>query len=61
MSITEIAVPGTDALAPGGGPSFRILVPIRQAAEAAETLAVAARMCCSTSGVQEKCQPVFPG
>ena len=52
MSITEIAVPGTDALAPGGGPWFRrILVPIRLAAEAAETLAVAARMCCSTNGV----------
>jgi len=52
MSITEIAVPGTDALAPGCGPSFRrILVPIRLAAEAAETLAVAARICSSANGV----------
>jgi nucleotide-binding universal stress UspA family protein len=52
MAMTEIAVPGTDALAAGEGPSFRrILVPIRHASEAAETLAVAARVCCSTNGV----------
>jgi nucleotide-binding universal stress UspA family protein len=52
MSVTEIAVPGTDALAAGEGPSFRrILVPIRVAADAADTLAVAARICRSTSGV----------
>jgi nucleotide-binding universal stress UspA family protein len=52
MATTEIAVPGTDAPAPGDGPSFRrILVPIRHLSEAAETLAVAARVCCSTNGV----------
>ncbi len=52
MSITEIAVPGTDARASGDWSSFRrILVPIRLAADAAETLAVAARICCSTNGV----------
>ncbi len=48
----QISVPGTSALAPGHGPSFRrILVPIRLAADAAETLAVAVRVCCSTNGV----------
>jgi nucleotide-binding universal stress UspA family protein len=55
MSITDqpgIAVPDTDALAFGDEPSFRrILVPIRLAGDAAETLAVAARVCCSTNGV----------
>ena len=55
MSMTagpDIAFPDTDALAPGGGPSFRrILVPIRLAADAAETLAVAARVCSSTKGM----------
>ncbi len=51
MAMTQIAVPGTDELAPGDRPSFRrILVPIRQASEAAQTLAVAARICCSTNG-----------
>ena len=48
----EIAVPDTDALALGDGPSFRrILVPIRLAGDAAETLAVAARICHSANGV----------
>ena len=48
----QVAVPGTDALAFGDGPSFRrILVPIRLAADAAETLAVAARVCWSTKGM----------
>jgi nucleotide-binding universal stress UspA family protein len=55
MSMTagpDIAFPDTDALAPGDGPSFRrILVPIRLAADAAQTLAVAASMCSSTNGV----------
>ena len=55
MSITDrpgIAVPDTDALASGDEPSFRrILVPIRLAGDAAETLAVAARVCSSTNGV----------
>jgi nucleotide-binding universal stress UspA family protein len=52
MSFTEIAIPGTDALASGYGPTFRrILVPIRLAADAAETLAVAARICSSADGV----------
>jgi nucleotide-binding universal stress UspA family protein len=48
----QIAVPGTDALAPGDGPSFRrILVPIRLTDDAGEALAVAARICCLTNGV----------
>ncbi len=52
MAITEVAVPGTDALAAGDGSSFRrILVPVRLVAEAAETVAVAARMCASANGV----------
>jgi len=52
MAMTEIAVPGTDTLASGGEPSFRrILVPIRLAADAAGTAAVAARVCRSTNGV----------
>jgi nucleotide-binding universal stress UspA family protein len=55
MSMTdrpEIAVPDTDAFAFGDEPSFRrILVPVRRAGDAAETLAVAARMCRSTNGV----------
>jgi nucleotide-binding universal stress UspA family protein len=47
----EVAEPGTDELVFGGGPSFRrVLVPIRLAAEATETLAVAARVCGSASG-----------
>lgn len=47
----EIAGPGTDELADGGGPSFRrVLVPIRSAADAAQALAVAARACSLTSG-----------
>jgi len=54
MSMTaepDIAFPDTDALAPGDGPSFRrILVPIRLAAAAAETLAVAASICSSAHG-----------
>ncbi len=55
MSMTHepnVTVPGVDALASGGGPSFsRILVPIGMADEAAETLAVAARVCRSGNGV----------
>jgi hypothetical protein len=46
-----IAEPGADELASGGGPSFgRILVPIRAAADAAQTLEVAARTCSWTNG-----------
>jgi nucleotide-binding universal stress UspA family protein len=52
MSMTDIAFPDTDALAPGDGPSFRrILVPVRLAAHSAETLAVAANVCSSTGGL----------
>jgi nucleotide-binding universal stress UspA family protein len=55
MSMThepDVTVPGFDALASGGGPSFgRILVPIGLPDEAAETLAVAARVCRSASSV----------
>ena len=55
MSITDrpdIAVPDADAVAFGDEPSFRrILVPIRLAGDAAETLAVAARICHSANGV----------
>jgi nucleotide-binding universal stress UspA family protein len=48
----EVAVPGTDPLLCGDEPSFRrILVPVRLAGDAAETLAVAARICRSASGV----------
>jgi nucleotide-binding universal stress UspA family protein len=54
MTVAEpkIAVPDTDALAPGDGSSFRrILVPIRVAEDAAETLAVAARICRLANGL----------
>ena len=55
MTVTyelDVTVPGVDALASGDGPSFRrILVPIRLAGDAAETLAVAARVCRSTNGL----------
>lgn len=45
-----VAEPGADGLASGGGPSFgRILVPIRTAADAAQTLEVAARACSWTN------------
>jgi nucleotide-binding universal stress UspA family protein len=48
----EIAVPGTDAHAPGGRSSFRrILVPVRSPGESCQTLAVAARICGITHGV----------
>jgi nucleotide-binding universal stress UspA family protein len=48
----DVAFPDTDARAPGDGPSLRrILVPIREAGDAAQTLAVAARVCSSTNGV----------
>jgi nucleotide-binding universal stress UspA family protein len=48
----KVTVPDTGASASGGDPSFRrILVPIRAASEAAETLAVAARICSSTKSV----------
>jgi nucleotide-binding universal stress UspA family protein len=48
----DITVPDVDALASGDGPSFRrILVPIRLAGDAAEALAVAARVCRSANGV----------
>lgn len=54
MSVTdepEVAEPGTDELVFGGGPSFRrVLVPIRLPADAAQALAVAARVCSSTNG-----------
>jgi hypothetical protein len=47
----EIAEPGADQLASGGGSSFRrVLVPIRRAADAVQTLAVAAHVCSSTNG-----------
>ncbi len=52
MVTTQTSVPGTDMLPPGDGPSFRrILVPIRHASEAADTLAVAARVCSLTNGM----------
>ena len=54
MNVAEpkIAIPDADALAHGDGPSFRrMLVPIRLTGDAAETLAVAARICCMTNGV----------
>jgi nucleotide-binding universal stress UspA family protein len=48
----DVTVPDGDALASGDSPSFRrILVPIRLAGDAAETLAVAARVCRSANGV----------
>jgi hypothetical protein len=48
----DITVPDVDALASGDGPSFRrILVPIRLAGDAAETLTVAARVCRPANGV----------
>jgi nucleotide-binding universal stress UspA family protein len=48
----HIAVPGSDALMSGDGSSFRrILVPVRTAADAIDTLDVAARACSSTKGV----------
>jgi len=54
MTVTyqpEIAVPDTGTPAPGGGSGFgRILVPIRSASDAAETLAVAARVCSAANG-----------
>jgi nucleotide-binding universal stress UspA family protein len=44
-----VAAPNTDAPDFGGGPSFRrILVPVRSAAESAEALTAAARVCSST-------------
>lgn len=47
----EIAEPGADELVFGDGPTFRrVLVPVRFAADAAQTLAVAARVCSSTNG-----------
>jgi nucleotide-binding universal stress UspA family protein len=48
-----VAVPDTDLPDFGGGPSFqRIFVPVRSAAESAEALAAAVRVCNSTvSGV----------
>ncbi len=50
--MTEIAVPGTEPLAGGEGPSFRrILVPVRLADEAAGALTVAARLCRSANGM----------
>jgi nucleotide-binding universal stress UspA family protein len=51
-TVPQAAVPDADALGSGGASSFRrILVPIRFADEAANTLAVAARICASTNGV----------
>ena len=48
----DVIVPDIDALASGDGPSFRrILVPIRLAGDAAEIMAVAARVCHSANGV----------
>jgi nucleotide-binding universal stress UspA family protein len=47
----ERAGPDTDVQAGGGGPSFRrVFVPVRAADEAAETLAVAARVCSTVNG-----------
>ena len=47
----DIAEPGADQLGSGGRPSFRrVLVPIRAAADAAQTLTVAARACSWTNG-----------
>jgi nucleotide-binding universal stress UspA family protein len=51
-TVPEAAIPDAHALGSGGASSFRrILVPIRLADEAVNTLAVAARVCCSTNGV----------
>jgi nucleotide-binding universal stress UspA family protein len=48
----QVAVPGTDALMSGDGSSFRrILVPIRTARDAVDTLDVAARACSSVKGM----------
>ncbi len=48
----ELAFPGTDAPAADDGPSFRrVLAPVRSPGEAAEGLAVAARVCSTISGV----------
>jgi len=48
----QVAVPDADALASGDGSSFRrILVPIRHARDAVDTLAVAANVCHETKGV----------
>ena len=48
----DVTVPDVDALASGDDSSFRrILVPIRVAGDAAEALAVAARVCRSANGV----------
>jgi nucleotide-binding universal stress UspA family protein len=48
----EVAVPDADALLSGDGPSFRrILVPIRRAHDAEDTLAVAASVCHATQGM----------
>jgi nucleotide-binding universal stress UspA family protein len=55
MSMTcepDVGIPDADALVSSDGPSFRrILVPIRLAGDAAETLAAAARLCRSADGV----------
>jgi nucleotide-binding universal stress UspA family protein len=48
----EVAVPDADAIFSGGGSSFRrILVPVRFARDAEDTLAVAASVCRATRGV----------
>jgi len=48
----DVGIPEVDALASGDGPSFRrVLVPIGQAGDAANTLAVAACFCRSANGV----------
>jgi nucleotide-binding universal stress UspA family protein len=48
----KLAVPDTGWLAFGDRPSLRrILVPLRVAGDAAEPLAVAARVCCPATGV----------
>ena len=48
----EATVPDAQTPASGGGSGFgRILVPIRSASDAAQTLAVAARLCSTTSGL----------
>ena len=48
----ELAFPGTDTPAAGDEPSLRrVLVPVRAPGEAAEALAVAARLCSTISGL----------
>ncbi len=49
--VPEVAVPDADAAASGDSSFGRILVPVRSAGEAFQTLTVAARICASASGL----------